>query len=346
MYTKSLQATVAGLSAVALGVCLTATAATGSTHAVAPKKQLKPEITQINYETYPGTMDFAELAKELGYLPQLTLNPIGSVTGGPAMIQAVATGQTVYGHAGNTSVISAVSAGAPLVSVLTYSGVNSRNSTIYYVLKTSSIKKPAQLENQKVALNTLGAIDQAAIDQFLSTGKLSKSEIDSVQLVQVPSTTAAEALENGNVQAAPLTLAQAAALGNVKQLFNTFQLYGKVDDDEYVMNPSFIQKYPNTTHILVAAMAKALVWAQTHPLKEVRSEYVAYLQQHNRPDEVPYMQNFYQGAAVNTHGGVIKPQDFTYWLKWMKKFGFLTGNGESLKASSLYTNKFNPYATS
>jgi ABC-type nitrate/sulfonate/bicarbonate transport system substrate-binding protein len=344
MNTKSLRSGIASGIGAALVISLTASAATGSTNGLVAKKALQPEITTINYETYPGTLDFAELAKQLGYLPQLTLNPVGTVTGGPAMIQAVATGQTVYGHAGNTSIISAVAAGANLVSVLTYGGVNSRNSTAYYVLDSSSVRKPAQLENQKVALNTLGAIDQAAIDQFLSTGKLTKSEIASVQLVLAPTTTAAEALENGDVAAAPLTTAQAASLSNVRLLFNSYQLYGNIDDDEYVMNKEFVKEYPNTTHILVSAMAKALVWAQTHQLKQVRAEYVAYLDAHNRPDEVPYMQNFYEGAAVNTHGGVIVAKDFTYWLTWMKRFGFLTDT--SLKASSLYTNKFNPYATS
>lgn len=309
---------------------------------IRPQRSLVPEITTINYETYPGTLDFAELAKQLGYLPQLTLNPVGTVTGGPAMIQAVATGQTVYGHAGNTSIIAAVAAGAPLKSVLTYGGVNKRNSTVYYVLKTSPIKKPAQLEGQKVALNTLGAVDQAAIDQYLSTGKLTKAEVSSVQLTLVPSTNAAEVLENGDVAAAPLSPAQAATLPNVRQLFNTYQLYGNIDDDEYVMNDSFIAKYPNTTRILVSAMAKALVWAQTHPLPEVRAQYVAYLTSHNRPDEVPYMQDFYEGPAVNTHGGVIEPIDFNYWIRWMRKFGLLAD--PSLSASQLYTNKFNPYA--
>ncbi len=31
------------------------------------------------------------------------------------------------------------------------------------------------------------------------------------------------------------------------------------------------------------------------------------------------MQQDYAGAAVNTHGGVIEPVDFNYWLRWMKK---------------------------
>ncbi len=205
---------VAGLAASAAG--------TAGASPLPKAKKLVPEITTINYETYPGTMDFAELAKQLGYLPQLTLNPVGTVTGGPAMIQAVATGQTVYGHAGNTSIISAVAAGAQLKSVLTYGGVNQRNSTTYYVLKTSPIRKPAQLEGTKVALNTLGAVDQAAIDQYLSTAKLTKAEIGTVQLTLVPGTVAAEALENGNVAAAPLTTAQAATLPNVRPLFDSY----------------------------------------------------------------------------------------------------------------------------
>ena len=52
----------------------------------------------------------------------------------------------------------------------------------------------------------------------------------------------------------------------------------------------------------------------------------------------------YAGAAVNTHGGVIKPADFNYWLRWMRKNGIAIS--PTLTASELYTNKFNPYASS
>jgi hypothetical protein len=51
--------------------------------------------------------------------------------------------------------------------VLTYSGVNKRNSTLHYVLKSSPIKTAKQLLGAKVVLKTLGAIDQAAVDQYL-----------------------------------------------------------------------------------------------------------------------------------------------------------------------------------
>jgi hypothetical protein len=74
----------------------------------------------IRYNTSQGSVNLLELASELGYLPHIKLDPVGTVIGGPADIQSVATDQTDIGGAFNGSIVKLIAAGAKIKAVIGY----------------------------------------------------------------------------------------------------------------------------------------------------------------------------------------------------------------------------------
>ncbi len=73
----------------------------------------KLETTIIRYQSSTGAdISPLELADALGYLKPITLERVGDVQGGPANLQAAATGQTDIASAFNGAVLNIVAAGA------------------------------------------------------------------------------------------------------------------------------------------------------------------------------------------------------------------------------------------
>ena len=64
--------------------------------------------------TYP------ELAADLGYFDDVTLQWVGDTTSGPQDIQSAATGQTEFGGAFNGAIVKLAAGGAPITAVVGY----------------------------------------------------------------------------------------------------------------------------------------------------------------------------------------------------------------------------------
>ncbi|MEE3920275.1 hypothetical protein V2I01_25030 [Micromonospora sp. BRA006-A] len=64
-----------------------------------------PQTKELRYQGSVGQVTLPELAADLGYLGDVRLNWIGNVTGGPADIQATATGQSDFGGAFNGAIV-------------------------------------------------------------------------------------------------------------------------------------------------------------------------------------------------------------------------------------------------
>src|ERR1700761_4064327 len=62
------------------------------------------ETLELRAEGSPGSVSFAELAEDLGYLAPIKLKYVGSSISGPANIQNVVTGDTDYGGAFNGAI--------------------------------------------------------------------------------------------------------------------------------------------------------------------------------------------------------------------------------------------------
>jgi ABC-type nitrate/sulfonate/bicarbonate transport system substrate-binding protein len=298
----------------------------------------------IRYQTTPGSLEPIEFASYLGYLPGITIKSVGTVLGGPADIQAVATSASDIGTAFNGSIIAAVAAGAKLKAVISEYGTNAKTYSGIYVKDDSSIHSAKDLIGKTVGVNTLGANATEVVDLWLQKQGLTAAEIKKVEFVVVSPTENAEALVTGRIDAAFLSFAAltlAVKKDHVRPLMTDYQFVGPYTAGSTVMRPSFIAQNPKETKELVAGLAKATHWLQVTPRAKVITvaEKIAAL--HGRSSDDSWIPSW-TSQGVQENGGYIKPADFSRWFSPMELGGQLKKGQVSL--SELYTNEFNPYA--
>jgi ABC-type nitrate/sulfonate/bicarbonate transport system substrate-binding protein len=299
--------------------------------------------TTIRYQVTPGSLDPIEFASYLGYLPGLKIHQVGTVLGGPADIQAVATNSSDVGGAFDGSVAAAIAAGARIKAVVGYYGSNNLTYGGVYVKNGSSIHTGKDLIGKTVGVNTLGANATQVVDLWLAKQGLTPAQIKQVDFVVVSPTSAAEALQTGRLDAAFLSFATrqlAIKDGGVRELMTDTGLLGPYTGGTEVLRTAFIQQYPKESKEIVSALAKAIHWLQVTPRAQVIETAEKIAAQHGRSDNtwIPSWRS--QGVLEN--GGYIKPIDFSRWTKAMEISGQLKQGQVSL--SQLYTNAFNPYA--
>jgi ABC-type nitrate/sulfonate/bicarbonate transport system substrate-binding protein len=298
----------------------------------------------IRYQGYQGSVNLPELAKALGYLDGVTLKYAGTVQGGPQSIAALVSNQVDYGAAFNGAIAQIASTGAPITSVISYYGSSDKITSSILVKADSGIASARDLIGKKVAVNTLGANAEAVLDTYLTKGGLSQEEIKKVTLVPLPGINEEAALREGKVEAAYLGGAlQESALSRpgLKVLTTDVALVGPYNGGSIVLRDDFINKNPELTRTFVAGLAKALVYTETHTADEVRSVLQDWLTKQGRPDDAKAL-TLWKGTGIATHAGLIRDRDFDLWLNWLKARGDV--KTDSLKASDIYTNEFNPYA--
>jgi ABC-type nitrate/sulfonate/bicarbonate transport system substrate-binding protein len=323
----------------ALGVAAAAMVAISS---AAQAQEL--EKTTIRYEKLTGAqISYPELADALGYLAPLKLQRLGTVAGGPADVQAAATGQVDYGQAFNGAIINLIAAGAPVTAVLGYHGADGQDYFGAWVLEGSSIHSARDLIGKKVGVNALGAAMEAYVDEYLTRGGLTQAEIKQIVLVPVPQATAELALRQKQVDVVILNSGlqdQAIERGGIRMLFSDYQMFGKYTSASIVMRNDFAKKYPNTASYFIRAVAKAIDWSQTHTREQLLAVYAPYLKAKGFDGEVAPLQ-YWKTQAVANRGGWISPQEFQRWIDWERGKGIL--KDDRLKAADVYSNALNPY---
>lgn len=325
--------------AVTIGAVLAVAGAAGCSAGAAEDGK---ETTTIRFQTGPGLLNYAELADALGYLDTVKLESVGEVQGGPAALQALATGQTdIAVGPFNGATAKVVSTGVKLTAVAaTYGSTEEVNSSIL-TLDDSGITSGKDLIGKKVAVNTLGANAEAVLDTYLAKEGLTAQQIDQVTLVPLPGINSEPALRKGQVDAAYLGFAsKALALkhGGIKVLADDTDFVGAYNGGSYVLKDDFIEDNPSTTQELVAGITKAIEWDQAHTPEETLKVYSKYLTDKGRGQYVKALANW-SGNGVATPGGVLRDQDFSIWIDWLKDSGEI--EAASLKAGDLYTNEFN-----
>lgn len=298
----------------------------------------------IRYQGYQGSVNLPELAKALGDLDGVRLKYVGTVQGGPQSIQALVSNQVDYGAAFNGAIAQIASTGAPITSVISYYGSNGPVNSSLLVKDGSAITSAKDLIGKKVAVNTLGANAEAVLDTYLTKGGLTADQIKKVTLVPLPGINEEAALREGKVDAAYLFGAlkdSALSRPGLRQLVLDTDLVGPYNGGSIVLRDQFIKQNPALTKKFVAGLAKALVFTETHSADEVRAKLQAWLTAQGRPDDAKALA-LWKGTGVATHAGLIRDQDFDIWLDWLKSRGDV--KADSIKASDIYTNKFNPYA--
>jgi ABC-type nitrate/sulfonate/bicarbonate transport system substrate-binding protein len=298
----------------------------------------------IRYQGYQGSVNLPELAKALGYLDDVKLKYVGTVQGGPQSVAALVSDQVDYGAAFNGAIAQIASTGAPITSVISYYGSSDTVTSGILAKAGSGVTGPKDLIGKKVAVNTLGANAEAVLDTWLAKGGLSQDEIKKVTLVPLPGINTEAALREGKVDAAYLGGAlQEAALSRpgLEVLTTDVALVGPYNGGSIVLRDQFIKANPDLTKKFVAGLAKAIVYTESHSAEEVRATLQDWLTKQGRPDDAKALA-LWKGTGIATHAGTIRDEDFDIWLDWLESRGDV--KTDALKASDIYTNKYNPYA--
>lgn len=244
-----------GISAAAVS-CGTATAGGGS------GKQLKT----LKYQGAVGSVTLPELAADLGYLEDLTLDWVGNTISGPQDIQSAATGQTHFGGAFNGAVVKLAASKAQIQAVVSYYGSDQDTYLGYYVLEDSPIRSARDLIGKKVGMNTLGAHAQALLDIYLERNGVSKADAGKVEPLVVPPVNTEQALRQKQIQVGVLSGVlrdKALAAGGIRPLFKDHELLGAFSAGTYVMTRRFIKENPDTARTFTTGVAKAIEWSRT-----------------------------------------------------------------------------------
>ncbi|WP_030437684.1 ABC transporter substrate-binding protein [Actinoplanes subtropicus] len=303
------------------------------------------EVTELRYQGSVGAVTLPELAADLGYLGNVKLKWIGNTISGPQDIQAATTGDVDFGGAFNGAIVKLAASKAPIKAVIGYYGVDKDAYTGFYVLNDSPIKTARDLIGKKIGVNTLGAHSEAVVKTYLTRAGLTPDEIKQVELVVVPPVNTEQSVRQHQIDVGALggTLRdKALAHGGIRPLFTDFQLLGNFTAGSYVFRDDFLKKNPDTVRTFVAGVAKAIEWARTTPRDQVIARFQQILTKRARNEDNTQLQ-FWKSYGVNGKGGVIEEKEFSTWVDWLKNAGEL--NGKDVKATDIYTNEFNPYAS-
>jgi ABC-type nitrate/sulfonate/bicarbonate transport system substrate-binding protein len=340
-----LRAAAVAAGSLALAAGLAACGSDSSSATATTKDSSALEATTIRYQQITGWVTPLELAEQLGYLRGLTLKSIGDSQGGPQDIQFVATDQIDVGLTFNGALVKAVQSGARVKAVIGSYGVDKDYYAGYYVRADSPIRSARDLIGKKVGLNSLGAQQEAVLDEWLRRGGLDKDEVAKVERVALPPGFTDQVVRKGLVDLVVLRgIVQADALsrGGIRELFSDYDLYGDFTAGTLVMNPRFIAEHPNTTRHLVAGVAKAIDWVQTHPRKDVIALAIAVARQHDRPNDVATLK-YWKSLGIAQRGGVVAFEDVDRWRRWLEDTGAIPKG--SVDSKDVFTNEFNPYAS-
>jgi ABC-type nitrate/sulfonate/bicarbonate transport system substrate-binding protein len=297
----------------------------------------------LRYQGSANSVSLPELAQELGYLGKVKLKWVGNTISGPQDIQSAATNQTDFGGAFSGAVVKLIEAGAPVKAVVNYYGSDAKSFIGFYARQNALIHGPRDLIGKKIAVNTLGAHDEAVIDTYLEQSGLSAADVKKVQLVVLPPNNTEEAIRKGQVDVGALNGVlqdHAAAAGGLRSVFDDYDIFGAFDGGQYVLRNDFIKAHPDLAKIFVTAVAKAIEWERDTPRAQVIAEFTKIINARGRDESTDNLK-YWKSVGVPARGGRISDKDFTQWESWLKSSGVVTGE---FNPSKYYTNEFNGLA--
>ena len=301
--------------------------------------------TTLEYQGTPGSVQFPELAADLGYFEDVELEWTSDTTSGPTSIQNVATGESDFGSAFNGAVVKLIAAGAPLTSVVDSYGADAKSFTGYYVLEDSDIRTAKDLIGKKVGMNTLGAHHEFITREWLAQQGLTKAEIAKVELTVVPPVNTEQALRKGDIDVGTLSSVfrdSALERGGLRELYADKTLYDEFSYGTYVFRDDFRAKNPDAVADFVQGTARAIRWTQVTPREEVVARFKKIITERERAGEDPELAEFWKSPGVPAAGGVIAEDEIQVWVDWLERNGGLD-DGE-IDVADVFTNDDNPYA--
>jgi ABC-type nitrate/sulfonate/bicarbonate transport system substrate-binding protein len=292
----------------------------------------------LRYQGSAGAVTLPELAADLGFLGDVTLDWVGNTISGPQDIQSAATGQTDFGGAFNGAVVKLAAAGAPIKAVVGYYGSDDRAYNGFYVLENSPIRSAADLVGKKIGMNTLGAHSEAMLDIYLQRAGVDPKKTEPLV---VPPVNTEQSLRQGQIDVAVLggiLRDKALHTGGVRKLFTDFELLGPFTAGTYVFTDRFIKQNPDTVRTFVTGVGKAIEWSRSTPTAQVVDRMTQIVAKRRRNEDGSALK-YWKSWGVADKGGRVSERELSMWVDWLAGRGELAN--QKVDISSLYTNKFN-----
>jgi ABC-type nitrate/sulfonate/bicarbonate transport system substrate-binding protein len=306
------------------------------------------EVTTIRYQSSAGSVDPLLVADALGDLKGLSLKRVGDVTGGPQALQALASNQTdIAASAFYGAIAQLVASGAKIKAVVPTYGSDDKTYSSLVVPADSPIKSARDLIGKKIAVNTLGANAEAILDTWFKQQGLSDDDIKKVTLVALPPLNTPEALAKHQIDAAYLGTKGVEITNQAVKtralVKDTDVAGGPYEGGGFSLRDDFIQDNPDTAKELVAGVAHAVNFIQTHTADQVFKVLFPYLEKNGFADYEEAIKANYPGSLGVAAEPVIKDEDISRWTDWLVGRGDIPA--DKIKATDVYTNDLNPYAT-
>ncbi|MCE7010763.1 ABC transporter substrate-binding protein [Kibdelosporangium philippinense] len=301
------------------------------------------ETKKLRYQGWTGQVNPPELAQDLGYLGDVTLEWVGNTISGPQDIQSAATGQVDFGGAFNGAVVKLAVSNAPITAVISYYGVDEAQFSGYYVRADSKIQSARDLPGAKVGMNTLGAHAEAMLDIYLQRNGVAKADAANVERLALPPVNTEQALRQGQIEVAVLggiLRDKALQTGGIRPLFNDFELLGRFSAGTYVLTKQFLRQNPQTAKTFVTGVAKAIEWSRTAPRAEVIARMKDIVGRRGRSEDTKPL-DYWKSYGVAETGGRIRDKELQLWSDWLAERGDIKPG--AVKVSDLYSNEFNTF---
>ncbi|MBB5953909.1 ABC-type nitrate/sulfonate/bicarbonate transport system substrate-binding protein [Saccharothrix tamanrassetensis] len=299
------------------------------------------ETKSLRYQGWSGLVLQPELAADLGFLEDVSLEWVGNTTSGPQDVQAAATGEIDFGGAFNGTVVKLVGAGAPVRSVIGYYGIDNDTYNGFYVPEDSPIREPRDLVGRTVGMNSLGAHSAAMLGLYLQRNGFSPDEAASVEVVAVPPVSTEQSLRQRQVDVAVLggiMREKAVAAGGLRPLFTDFGLLGPFTAGTYVLTERFIEGNADTVRTFVTGVARAIEWTRSRPREEVVARFTEIMAKRERNEDASSLK-YWKSTGVARPGGWIQEREMSLWLDWLADRGDV--DRSRVTPSDCYTNEFN-----
>jgi ABC-type nitrate/sulfonate/bicarbonate transport system substrate-binding protein len=301
--------------------------------------------TTVRYQDSPGDVSLIQLAKALGYTPDITLKDVGFVQGGPQALQALATNQVDIAGSFTGAIENVVANGSAVKAVVSFIGSDASQYGGLAVQKSQvkTLENPKAWIGKKVAVNTLGAQAQAILDTWFQRGGLTAAQIKQVTLVPLPTLSEEAALEHGQVQGAILIgppLAVALSDSSIGVAMKDTSVFGPYNGDQYAMADAWLKAHSSAAKEFIGGLAKAAAYTQTHTPKQVLAKLDPWLKANGLSADATVLADW-KTLGISTKGGYIKASDFTKWIPWLKSQHLIKSTPN---VDSMFTNAYNPYA--
>ncbi|MFC0904428.1 ABC transporter substrate-binding protein [Clostridium sp. MT-14] len=303
------------------------------------------KVTTIKIAGYWGAggvtiYDPLTVAQKLGYFKHIKIESTGIPTGAD-LLAALTSGRIQAGMLQYSMAASATAKGAKLKAVASAHGGKSTFNLRFYVPKDSPIKGPKDLKGKSIGGIKVGSTWYYALTDWLTKAGLS---INDVKLVNVEKGTTLQVLERNQLAGAgtfyEFEQNPIEATGKYRVLFSAYDLLPKgLEHCGLFVTQKFIDDNPEAVKELVAGFEKANTWLQKNPEKgkELHIQIAK-----DRKLNPTLIEKYYPVTDIRAHS-LVKKSDAQYFIDKLEKYKNIPKG--KVKATDLYTNKFNPYAS-